>query len=518
MKLWVVFVVLVAWIGTASAYAVGPAKSLALLEKEADLVVKATVIADAPVNDPSFTQVMGFQVREASMKVVSTLKGKPAGKAIRFRYYFETPSGPSLGWAPLSYKFTVGRSYIVFAAAVGKGVYKQQTDQHTMKPGQGVVLAADAKPHTGATVTEAVQTELLAHLKSTNSAGVMFAIHELDALSGGKLLGLSDLDRKTALAAIASQLSSQSDDIARTALDVFGFDSPYFDDEQAPFWLAGMGSGTIAGMGPRVPPVHPAAEAAPTQLLAVASKRPTLRALAIRALGRSRIPAGTLQTWAREPDPAVRAAATIVSADAATITAGIADPAPEVRRAAALAIGLSQNAALLPKLSSLLADKDPKVQQAAAMCILAFSVDKATPALTAALGTEWGPLFVNVLAKTNPKPHIAQLMDVVENQRVPAHWWGGSTPAGDSWNILYAYVKTLPPAELVAGKHDRLLTALEHMRWFSSSEPRDLYALYLDRKLTTRAKLFRATVKQGVRYDIDYFFNEADKDPRMFIR
>jgi hypothetical protein len=90
-------------------------------------------------------------------------------------------------------------------------------------------------------------------------------------------------------------------------------------------------------------------------------------------------------------------------------------------------------------------------------------------------------------------------------------------PAGDSWSILYRFVKSRPAAELARGDLDRSLDALERMQWFDSSSPRALYALYLSRGLPTRAQQLREAVRKSLPYDIDYFFDMADKDPEPYL-
>jgi hypothetical protein len=55
------------------------------------------------------------------------------------------------------------------------------------------------------------------------------------------------------------------------------------------------------------------------------------------------------------------------------------------------------------------------------------------------------------------------------------------------------------------------------MAWFSSSEPRDLYALYLRRGLPARAKRFRDAVKKASSFDMDYYFDMADKNPATYV-
>ena len=109
------------------------------------------------------------------------------------------------------------------------------------------------------------------------------------------------------------------------------------------------------------------------------------------------------------------------------------------------------------------------------------------------------------------------LAEVIEKQLSPADFWGGAIPAGDSWTLLWSYVKGRPAAEIAAGKLDASLAALERMKWFSSSEPRKLYALYLARGLKARAKRFRDAVRKTESYNIDYFFDMADKNPSTYL-
>jgi hypothetical protein len=114
-------------------------------------------------------------------------------------------------------------------------------------------------------------------------------------------------------------------------------------------------------------------------------------------------------------------------------------------------------------------------------------------------------------------PYLSQLAEIIEKQLQPSEFWGGTIPAAESWRILFAYAKGRAPADVIAGKIDRSLDALERMRWGSSSEPRALYALYLVRGMKARAAKFRAATKKAVSYDLDYYFDMADKDPSTYV-
>src|SRR4030095_15148034 len=128
------------------------------LALKVDLVCKATVVADRAVTDEWFEPIAGYEVRETELRVVSVIKGT-APSVIRFHHYAELP----LRQANLrqSYTFVAGRTYIVFAAQGMDGTHRQWSKSQTVKADQGVLLAADAKPHRGTTVREAAWAELL---------------------------------------------------------------------------------------------------------------------------------------------------------------------------------------------------------------------------------------------------------------------------------------------------------------------------------------------------------------------
>jgi hypothetical protein len=506
----------------AAGYPVGLPVALDQLEKTADLVCKATVAEDRVVPDSSFDKVPGFEVRETELRLVSIIKGHSDAKLVRFRHYALDASGAAM-YAPQSYQLAVGRSYIVFASRVRDDLYRPLSNSHTMKEDQGVILAADDKPHRGKTIGQAVWLELRGLLAGGSDADVVYAIAQLDQMSGGRRLELKDFDRRLALDAIRPLIGAKSNAIATAAIEVFGADSPYFDERLAAYWLAGLGKGSLPGLEPLTPPSRPAADVARTELLAVANSTASadLRARAIRALGRSHaVPEAKIEAWGRDANVAVRQAAVLVSAELAPrklIVRGVADAARQVRQSAALAIGFTQDAALLPMLDKLLRDPAANVREAAAMSVLSFAPDRARAVMLANLESDYQPLFVNALARGDPQPYLAMLAKVIEKRLRPSQWWGGFIPAGDSWEILFEYVKTRPAAELAAGTHDASLDALEHMEWYSSSEPRDLYALYVVRGLTARAKRFRAAMHKAVTYDIDYYFDMVDKHPSGYV-
>jgi len=163
----------------ASAYVTGPAVPLEELAHTADLVCKATVIADRSVTDGWFEPISGFEVRETELRVVSIMKGV-ASNVIRFRHYAQSSGGA--WYPPASYTFVTGRTYLVLAAQVAGDTYRQLAKSRT-RMDRSVLLAADAKPHRGTTITEAAWAELLALLKSPAEDDVVGAIHRLGLLA-----------------------------------------------------------------------------------------------------------------------------------------------------------------------------------------------------------------------------------------------------------------------------------------------------------------------------------------------
>jgi hypothetical protein len=143
--------------------------------------------------------------------------------------------------------------------------------------------------------------------------------------------------------------------------------------------------------------------------------------------------------------------------------------------------------------------------------------------MKANLASEFGPLFVNALARGNPQPYLPMLAQVIEQPKVielrlqSANSWVGANPATDSWHILFDYIRARPAAELASGKLDRWLGALERLQWFGSSEPQELYALYLSRGLISRAQHFRDAIRKSPIY-IDSMFDRVQQNPAAYLQ
>ena len=270
----VVLAVLVFAESAASAFLVAPLVPLEQLASSADLVCKVTVIADRPVADGGLEPVAGLEVREAELRIVSIVKGA-APNVIRFRHY--ASSSGTFQYAPGGYNLVAGRTYLVLAAKISGDTYRQLTTSQTIAD-RNVLLAADARLHRGATLSEAEWGELVALLESPVEEDVIAAIQQLDLTSGGpswNRFGVKDFERSRALTAIEPLVEARNAAIATAAISVFGQDSPYFHDEDAPFWFVRIGNGHLPGLGARTRPASPVAEVGAKDLLRVADEGKT---------------------------------------------------------------------------------------------------------------------------------------------------------------------------------------------------------------------------------------------------
>ncbi len=231
--------------------------------------------------------------------------------------------------------------------------------------------------------------------------------------------------------------------------------------------------------------------------------------------------------WLSDPVPSVRASAAVLLADfpgtdfAKKIARLIADKAPEVRASAAYAIGFTQRAELAETLEGMLRDVDANVRCAASLSLLSFSPDHPTvaQAMRANIDNEeFNPLFLNALAKDHTETYLERLAKAVEQKSEPKNWPGGEIPSLTSFNILFKHLQSLPHAALQQGKFNRYLNAIEKGYRTGSSEPRDIYAFYLQRGMKGRAKKFREAANKEATYDLDYYFKMVDEDPSRYTR
>lgn len=523
------------WASAALAYLVGPPLSLDKLAGEADLVFKGTAVASEPAQDEWFKPIAGFVAEETEFKVISILKGDAPGAAIRFRHYAEAQRPQGRMFEPQYYHFDAGKTYLVFAKRSGSaGVFRQLQANHTMKKDQGVLLCLDAQPTGAKTIRETVWEELTRMLKSADATNVTYAIRQLDQMGGRRdnFGDTQDFDRTNVMQAIHGSMTNPSAMVAQAAIASVGSHNPYMSDERTIHWLATVGSGEVPGMGKMDPQMkNTGGELYWRELVALAdSQAPTdTRAMAIEALGLVREPLlmKPIERWLGDSAPAIRAAATVLLADfpgresCGRLAALADDSAFEVRDCVARASGFSQQMELAGTLSKLLADKDAKVRTTAAMSLLSFSPKNKTIAgiFRANLDNEeFKRMFLMALARDKPADYLEGLASAVEEKTSPKNFWGGQIPAFTAWEILFRYLQGQPPETLKSGKLDRYLNAMEKVGNYSSSEPRDIFAFYVQRGMTERAQKFREAAKKAASYDLDYYFKQVDQNPSLYQR
>jgi len=527
--------VLLACMSVAQGYPVGPAVSLEKLTEEADIIFKGIPVSSGPVQDEWFKPYPGFHVRETQFNVVSVIKGGWPGDKLMFRHYDEDPQPNGRMFMPQYYHFETGRTYVVFAKSAGPaGVFRQLWMYHKMKEDQGVLLCADDKPVATKIVKEVLWSELMAMLASATDSNVVYAIGQLDQMSGGRsgFDSLSDFDRKDVLVAVRGCMKSRESKIAQAAIDLVGSHNPYMSDERTLFWLATVGSAEVPGIGKMDPKMKNAGGELYWEDLVVLAdgKAPNeTRAMAIRALGLVGEPLfeKPIERWLADPVPDIRASAALLLADfpgqetCSLLTALAGDAAPEVRACVARAVGFGQKAEMADVLAKLLADEEFKVRQTAAMSLLSFSPkNEAIGEIFRANieNEEFNPLFLNALARENPADYLDALARAVVEKTEPKRFWGGQIPAFTAWEILFRYLQAQSDDEVRSGKFDRYLDAIEKVGNYSSSEPRDMYAFYVQRGMTERSKKFRQEARKAVSYDLDYYFKMVDENPSLYKR
>jgi len=503
--------------GVTQGYPVGPAVSLEKLTVEADIIFKGTAVSGGPVQDDWFTAHQDFVVRQTQFKVISVIKGQGPGGRLAFRHYDEDPQPQGRSFQPQYYHFEIGRTYIVFAKQGGSpGVARQLWMNHTCKEDQGVLRCANDRPVDRTTIKEVLWAELTAMLTGGEVSDVIYAIGQLDQMSGkAGFDGTSDFSRTDVLAAARGLMTDGDPTIAQAAIGVVGSHGPYMHDDRAIWWLTTVGSAEIPGIAKMDPNTrNPGGALYWKDLVALADSRAPdeTRAAAIRALGLVREPPlrEPIERWLADPSPAVRASAALLLADfpgpetSARLTALAGDAAPKVRACVARAIGFAQQVEVADVLAKFLVDKEREVRRAAAMSLLSFSPkNEAIAAIFRAniANKEFKPLFLIALARENPVDYLDGIATVVEQKTEPEDFWGGQIPAFTAWEILFKYLQAQPADEVRSGKFDRYLDALERVGNYGSSESK-----------------FRQEAKKTLSYDIEYYFKQVDENPSLYER
>lgn len=517
----------------ARAYLVGPAPGVKAMAASSDLIFKGTVTSSVRANDKLFQAIAGYANWKTQFTIVSVIKGK-ARDPVTFRHYDRVTRCCAV-YDPQYYHFEVGRTYLVFAETSSvPGVYQQLWLRPVGKPDQGVVLCADSDPVTTTDARTAVWTELIAMLQSSRPSDVRYAIQQLDEMSGlagwRPLGSVSDFDRNDILRAVHMFVSSSNPGVAQAAIDVVGSHNPYLSDD-VEARLAAVGSAYTPGISIESPREDTSGKLYWRELAAVANSHMdgATRGRAILALGlvyEVQIE-DQLAHWVTDQSPNVRAAAAELLADyrdVATrqrLTALANDPEPQVRAAAAVSIGFGQYVWAADILSRLLHDADATVRKNAGLSLLSFRPNDASIAsiLKANLSDrEFAPLFLNALALENPRPYLEDLANELKIPTEPhLSSWSGEMPGSFAWSILFHYLADQSVDAIASGQFDHYLDLMN--QWaMTSYDVGDMYAFYVQRGMTERAKSYRQKADSVAKYDIDRQFEQIDRSPLSFVR
>lgn len=526
----------------AQAYIMLPALPLEEVAAQADLVFKGTAISSKSCNhDGAIGDV------ETRFRVISVIKGEYSSARLGFVHSDRLPPTPVFD-PRLHYHFEIGRTYLVFAKGTGDPrVFQQLWINQTGKMDQGVLLCANDKTVSAPAIKPAFWSELISMLHSGRPNDVIYALWQLDQMTGGPGNGrvrsiYSDFGRQQIWAAAHEFITNPNPEIAKMAIGLIGAHNPYMHTADPGEDLAGISAtwpvsltGFTLTLWDLTPldkwPGNPGALLYRNELTAVANGRMdnATRALAIRALGlvRDRALETPLARWLTDPAPAVRSAAALLLADYPDLATRdrvmtlARDPEPSVRESTGFLIGYGQQNDKADMLAKLLTDPDAKVRRAAGASLLLFPAkDEAIAAIFRAnlKNQEIGPLCLIALARENPEGYLDGLAGELEQQTMPTNWPGGENPTFSAWNILFGYLRDQPFTAITSGKFDRYLDVMEKGRYVSSSEPRDLYAFYILRGMTARALRFRQEADKAAGYDLDFYFRQVDRNPSLYER
>lgn len=524
MRLFVLLVVLclAVLMPSARAYTLSPVESLDTMATKADVVCKAKVVSipsDAPY-------------RPATLELITVFKGDVTTSRVRF-WHLTNPKifGPNA--PPQYYDLEVGRTYLFFAKNSGPAGDLEQIREHpTEKMDNGVMLASDELPLKGLSIKQAHWRELARLMTNSTPEDAFYAIGQLywmttrcDHTNGlhhpaDRLNSRATFEWKFVSPLLQRLVEHRDDQVAIAAIHAFTLSSGCASSTNTPADFL-VRQANLPGSALR-------------------------RSAALRAL--SAWPASAFATnlpsWLADSSDAVRAKATLLlsatpRAKAISMLGQQArDPAPEVRAAAAGAIGAGSFNELIPLLATLLEDSTGRtnkqvlqptdrtsflnrsglVRSAAAYALLHFPPGQVDSLLRAHLNDDYfKPAFLARLAATNAEPWLNDLADVMERQLQVTNWGQESRsgypivshPYRECFMRLVEALEKQSTTDLVAGKFDRHLDALERVS--GSQELEDIYRFYVLKGLHERAKRYKETVLKQ-RSGMEYYFQRAERD------
>src|SRR5262245_51152657 len=83
--------ILLVWAGAVCGRPAMLPVSLEELIAEADIIFKGSVVSSRPAQNELFTPCSGLITQETEFRVISVIKGDPAGATVRFQHFDEIP-------------------------------------------------------------------------------------------------------------------------------------------------------------------------------------------------------------------------------------------------------------------------------------------------------------------------------------------------------------------------------------------------------------------------------------------
>jgi hypothetical protein len=443
-------------------YECTPGETLGQTATKADFIFKGVALSSTSAgvpprerNDLFFGSEDEFAENITRFKVISAIKGMEATGEISFRHYEDLePPASRRGQPGLAYHFEPGRAYIVMARRTGEAAYCQLGPRFAdYKADFGALRCADARQSPAEPLQEIMWRELASLLRGGDANDMEYAMRELDQFSGG----LWPYDYRhgidyqvEAVADLVHNLVNAPDPVvAQTTIALIGSHSPYMSEGNTVGWLSRVGAVPLPSLGAFPFNTNPGGTKYWSDLAAVANGKadPITRAYAICALGLVREPAlkSNLTRWLADANTGVQSAAVTLLADYPDLASrqrmkalsSSSDAA--IVRATARSLGFGQRKDLADLLSLLLKNDDLKTRQFAAMSLSTLPVTDAVVAKAMKENLdhpEFGYLFVNALAKQDPRPYLDRLAKIAAGKIDTAHWWGGGDPRGIAAEIL----------------------------------------------------------------------------------
>lgn len=526
------------------------------------LVIKAKVISVEPAKtaDSNALKSNFWQVYRAKLKLISTLKGKAPAETIYFYYRADLPpAGKPTMWLDAGpenhahFKLEPGHSYILFAQQTnGKEPLIQVSSNYTLRSWEGFFRAADDTPIApGIAPVKAVWNELTKQIVSKQAEVSRYAALTLLDLSceNNSSSGTGDYPRSQVLSSLFDSkheppLALSADDFLKTFIASLGTMSPYSREDYQMRYLWTVADKPMCSWTPWNIKDNVTAKPAVPFLIKIADgkHKPDICAAAILALGHAQgttqntapntelrttpsasqqnpktaeVISAKLPAWLASPQPEIRAAAIILSADYPTsnyptiVSAKkrielMTDASEQVRKAAALSAGLSQSAETIPQLDKMLNDKSASVRAAAALSLISFPLDKVKTILLSHLNNhDFGVGFLCRVAMIDPASVKNELLAECQKPRtsmsgVPttdaqmAFQNGLATdPHALAVRAMLKYLDDTAGSQLSKTEFSKFLDCLEQNSVADSSLTGATYEMLITHSLKQRAASFK---------------------------